>query len=132
LDSASVLVKPDSAQVQIEAERAVVPEAGAPTRPSSESGDSVVSPEDVSPSPIARPLRRFHGSVELDPTRMGRDASRIADEVLSHLTSLIGANATITLEINVEVQNGIPEDRVRIVSENCNTLKFKGHGFEEK
>ena len=63
---------------------------------------------------------------------MGRDASRIADEVLSHLTSLIGANATITLEINVEVQNGIPEDRVRIVSENCNTLKFKGHGFEEK
>ena len=63
---------------------------------------------------------------------MGRDASRIADEVLSHLTSLVGAKATITLEINVEVQNGIPEDRVRIVSENSNTLKFKGHGFEER
>ena len=29
-------------------------------------------------------LRRFHGSVELDPMRLGRDAGRIADEVISH------------------------------------------------
>jgi hypothetical protein len=79
----------------------------------------------------ARPLRRFHGTVELDATRVGRDAGRIADEVLAHLTSLVGAKAKITLEIEVEAPNGVPEERVRIVSENCNTLKFKGHGFEE-
>jgi hypothetical protein len=35
------------------------------------------------------------------------------------------------LEIDIEVPNGVPEDKVRIISENCNTLKFKGHGFEE-
>jgi hypothetical protein len=37
----------------------------------------------------------------------------------------------VTLEIDVEVADGIPEDKVRIVSENANTLKFKTHGFEE-
>ncbi len=52
-------------------------------------------------------IKRFHGSVELDPTRMGRDAGRIADEVLSHLTGIVGAKAKITLEIDVEVPNGI-------------------------
>jgi hypothetical protein len=76
-------------------------------------------------------LRRFHGSVELDPMRLGRDAGRIADEVISHLEGLVGADVKITLEILVEVQEGIPENVVRIVSENCNTLKFKTHGFEE-
>jgi hypothetical protein len=29
------------------------------------------------------------------------------------------------------VPEGIPEEKVRIVSENCNTLNFKGHGFAE-
>ena len=76
-------------------------------------------------------LRRFHGSVELDPTRLGRDAGRIADEVVGHLTSLGGAKTKITLEIDVEVPGGIPEDRIRIISENANTLKFNEHEFEE-
>jgi hypothetical protein len=35
------------------------------------------------------------------------------------------------LEIDIEVPDGVPEDKVRVISENCNTLKFKGHGFEE-
>jgi hypothetical protein len=133
-DGSSVLVKPEAAKRQIETDRAkettVSPEIGAPTKPVS-GGDETVTGGEELPLPIARSLRRFHGSVELDPARMGRDASRIADEVLSHLTSLIGAKAKITLEIDVEVPNGIPEERVRIVAENCNTLKFKGHGFEE-
>jgi len=63
--------------------------------------------------------------------RLGRDAGRIADEVISHLEGLVGSDVKITLEILVEVQEGIPENVVRIVSENCNTLKFKTHGFEE-
>jgi uncharacterized protein len=132
LDGTSVIVKPDVAQKQREEELAkeekplYKPE---PSSPPTNIKDPV--PGDIVSTPAAV-LTRFHGSVELDPTRMGRDASRIADEVLSHLTSLLGAKAIITLEINVEVPSGIPEERVRIVSENCNTLKFKGHGFEEK
>jgi hypothetical protein len=56
---------------------------------------------------------------------------RIVDEVLSHLAGIVGAKVKITLKVDVEVPSGISEDKVRIVSENANTLKFKGHGFEE-
>lgn len=134
LDGASVLVKPETAQRQIDEEAAsqstLQPDSHQPAGTVGEAVTGVISPELTGES-APRVLRRFHGSVELDPTRMGRDAGRIADEVIAHLTSLVGAKAKITLEISVEVPNGIPEDRVRIVSENCNTLKFKGHGFEE-
>jgi len=48
---------------------------------------------------------------------MGRDAGRIAEEIVSHLTSLGDAKAKITLEIDVEIPNGIPQERVKIVNE---------------
>ena len=36
------------------------------------------------PAPLAPPkARRYHGWVRLDPTRVGRDASQIADEVIA-------------------------------------------------
>ncbi len=56
--------------------------------------------------------------------------SCIADEVLAHLSGLVGAKVTVTLEIEVEVPDSIPEDKVRIVSENANTLKFKSAEFD--
>ena len=62
---------------------------------------------------------------------MGRDAGQIAEEVLSHLSSVVGANVKVTLEIQVEVPDGIAQDKVGIVNENCNTLKFTSHSFEE-
>ncbi|HEX9839056.1 MAG TPA: hypothetical protein VGA72_06910, partial [Anaerolineales bacterium] len=132
IDNVSVLVKPDVAQKQRDKEVTEEERLAYITQPSNQPGN-IKDPstgEAVTLPPTL--ITRYHGTVELDPTRMGRDASRIADEVLSHLTSLVGAKATITLEINVEVPNGIPEDRIRIVNENCNTLKFKGHGFEER
>jgi predicted AAA+ superfamily ATPase len=131
LDNASVLVKPEIAQKQRDEEAAkevdivYPPKDGTPTE--IEIGDKPGG--ETVPQPGL--LRRFHGTAELDPSRVGRDAGRIADEVVAHLTSLMGAKAKITIEIDIEAPNGIPEDRVRIVSENCNTLKFKGHGFEE-
>ena len=133
LDNVSVLVKPDVAQKQRDEEAAVQPELGPDSKPGvgtiGEAGAGVPTLPGMAPVPQA--LRRFHGSVELDPARMGRDAGRIADEIVAHLTSLMGAKAKITLEIDIEAPGGVPEDRVRIISENCNTLKFKGHGFEE-
>ena len=53
--------------------------------------------------------QRFYGSVELDSERINRDASQIADEILQHLISLVGAKVKVTLEIEAEVENGIPE-----------------------
>jgi len=76
--------------------------------------------------------KRFHGSVTLDPTRVGRDAGRIADEVVSHLTGLMGATVKVTLEIEAEIPSGTPENVVRTVTENSRTLKFTSQGFEQE
>lgn len=131
LDSVSVIVKAEVAQKQRDEELAKE------QQPQLQPGTPVTATNIKEPlhgeAPVISTvaITRFHGTVELDPARMGRDAGRIADEILAHLTSIGGAKAKITLEIDVEVPGGIPEDRVRIVNENSNTLKFKSHGFEE-
>ena len=75
---------------------------------------------------------RFHGTVALDEMRVGLDASRIADEIISHLTGMVGANVTVTLEIEAEVPSGAPDHVVRTVTENSRTLKFTSQGFEQE
>ena len=68
----------------------------------------------------------------LDPTRVGRDASRIAEEVIAHLSGLVGAKVTVTLEVEAETPSGVPDNVVRTVTENCRTLKFMSQGFEKE
>jgi hypothetical protein len=72
-----------------------------------------------SPSP-----KRFYGSVKLDALRLRRDAGQIADEVIQHFTSLAGAEVEITLEVQVSIPEGVPDNVVRTVTENCRVLKF--------
>ena len=79
---------------------------------------------------MAAKPKRFHGSAVLDPTRVGRDASRIADEIVAHLAGLVGATVRVTLEIQAEIPNGAPDQVVRTVTENSRSLKFSSHGFE--
>jgi hypothetical protein len=76
--------------------------------------------------------RRFYGSVTLDSSRVGRDAGRIADEVIAHVVGLVGARVKATLEIEAEIPDGAPEQVVRTVTENCSTLKFSSQGFESE
>ena len=76
--------------------------------------------------------KRYHGTVALDATRAGRDAGRVAEEVVAHLSGLVGANVTVTLEIEATVPDGVPENVVRTVTENSRTLKFTSHGFEKE
>jgi hypothetical protein len=83
----------------------------------------------VTPEESAKPTR-FHGSVDLDPARVGRDASRIAEEVIAHLTSIVGSSVKVTLEIEATIPQGAPDNVVRTVTENARTLKFNVQGFE--
>jgi hypothetical protein len=77
--------------------------------------------------------KRYHGTVVLDPARVGRDASRIADEVITHLVGLVGSNVKIILEIDADVSAGVPDNVVRTVTENSRTLKFDSNsGFEKE
>jgi hypothetical protein len=83
------------------------------------------------PGPPAPPRpRRFYGTVTLDPARAGRDASKITDEVITHLVGLIGSSVRVTLEIDAEIPAGVPDNVIRTVTENSRTLKFTSHGFE--
>ena len=61
---------------------------------------------------------------------MGRDASRIAEEVVAHLAGLVGANVTVTLEIKAEIPTGAPDNVVRTVTESSRALEFTSLGFE--
>lgn len=93
-------------------------------------------PPDGRPPPPEPPpallLRRFHGSVQFNPARVGRDASRIADEVITHLAGQVGAELTVTLEIRARLPNGASDPLVRTVMENSRTLKFDSHGIERE
>jgi predicted AAA+ superfamily ATPase len=78
-------------------------------------------------------LQRFHGTVTLDPTRVGRDAGRVAEEVLAHLLALPGAQAQVFLEVQVSGFDDVNEQVQRTVTENARTLKFEpGGGFESE
>jgi len=124
-----MLVKPDVAERQIESQRG-------PERLPSEPGEDDEGRRALEPPPpLERQppvLRRFHGSVSLDPERLGRDAGRVAEEIVQHLTTQKGAAVEITLEIQARLPQGAPDNIVRTVTENARTLKFKTHGFEEE
>ena len=59
-------------------------------------------------------------------------AGKIADESLSHLSTLPGARLRVSDEIEAEIPDGTPEDVQRTVSENAGVLKFDPHGFERE
>ena len=126
-DSAGALVKPDVARRQLDA---AVPSGSGPG-PEPDPGPGP-GPEPEPPPPVDPRPTRFHGSVTLDATRAGRDAGRIADEVITHLAGLVGASVSVTLEIEADIPDGAPEQVVRTVTENSRTLKFKTHGFERE
>jgi len=132
--SSALVVKADVAARQMDAERA--PPPGATPGQTPGEGPSVsptlagVTPP-VQPAAAARP-KRFHGTVVLDPARVGRDASRIAEEVISHLVGLVGARVTVNLEIEAEMPDGAPDNVVRTVTENSRTLRFTSQGFEKE
>jgi hypothetical protein len=94
---------------------------------------AVVTPPRVEPpTPPAPRLKRFHGTVVLEADRVGRDAGRIAEELISHLVVQAGAKVTVTLEIDAQLPEGAADQLVRTVTENARTLKFTSQGFERE
>lgn len=94
----------------------------------------VVDTGGASSTPAAKPRapKRYYGTATLDAARVGRDAGRIADEVIAHLAGLVSSELKVTLEIEAHIPAGTPENVVRTVTENSRTLKFTNHGFEEE
>ena len=131
-DDAGLIVRADIARRQLETE---VPQpeptedgAAAPGAPPIEGAAGGAAPESGAP----QLPRRFHGTVCLDPARVGRDAGRIAEEVIAHLAGQPGAEVSVTLEIEALLPGGANEQTVRAVTENSRTLKFTAHAFEDE
>ena len=133
-----ILVKPEVARRQLDAEQETIGRttgaesvgaAHSPSMATAGVGEERAG-AGAATGPVPVPLRRFHGSVELNPLRVGADAGRIAEEIIGHLAGRPDAKVQVTLEIEVAFTEGVPDQVVRVVTENCRTLKFKTHGFE--
>jgi predicted AAA+ superfamily ATPase len=127
-DDSGLLVRSEIAREQIDQETTKQPPADVTTKTGQTPvGEINKPPETVQPR---KPIR-YHGTVILDPARVGRDAGKIAEEVVTHLVGLIGASVRVTLEIEAEIPEGAPDNVVRTVTENSRTLKFTSNsGFE--
>ena len=76
-------------------------------------------------------LERYYGRVQIDPQRVHKDVGIIVEEVIERLTSQVGCEVEVTLEINAKRPEGFDESTVRTISENSRTLKFDHYAFEE-
>ncbi len=128
LDGRSMVVRPEIAAAVIDSIEPVEPTTGeyppAPDHPPERVGIAEAGPTAV---------RRFHGSVSLDPTRPTPEFSRIADEIISRLSGLDGVTVRVTVEIAAAAKgDGFSDATVRTVTENARTLKFGDAGFEEE
>jgi predicted AAA+ superfamily ATPase len=143
-DGPGLLVKPAVARRQLDAE-VILPQGASPAGagPAGGGGEAAVGggepgtttgvePAEAMGAPAVALPKRFHGAVILDTDRVGRDASRIADEVIVHLSGLVGSKVKVTLEVEAEIPSGVPESVVRTVTENSRTLRFSSQGFERE
>jgi predicted AAA+ superfamily ATPase len=125
-DDPGLLVRPEIARRQIDQEGAtekVKDSVEKKDKEQDEERDKVVK---LPPKP-----KRYHGTVILDSARVGRDAGKVAEEVVSHLVCLVGSSVRVTLEIEAHIPEGAPDNAVRTVTENSRTLKFNSNsGFE--
>ena len=127
-ESPGLVVRPEVARKQMDRERPPEPDTEPGPKPGSETGED----SGVTPPPHPSGPKRFHGSVEIDATRPGPAVGQIAEEVVAHLTGLVGSEVQLTLEIEADIPDGVSDQVVRTVTENAQTLGFTSHGFEEE
>ena len=132
LNETSVLVKGDIASGILNKQQGgsktpvttPVPPGATPTQPGS-TPTGVPAPANVQP-------KVFYASVPVkDPSRFLKEAGTLNTEVISQLTAIYGAEAEITIEVRVNVHDGIPDNVKKAVTENCKTLKYQNFNFEE-
>jgi hypothetical protein len=150
VERSGYLVKVSVAKKQIDEEEAkrqadaaarAAQAGGGYTIPASAGGEGahIVTPsndggavhEDNTPSVPTPKNKRFFMSADLDTTRINRDVQRYVEEIIQHLTSVDGARVTVSLEVQAESAEGFTQQTVRIISENCRTLRVRDSGFEE-
>ena len=128
-----LIVKPDVAKSQLNK-----PSAEAPASTSSPgTGQGGLFP-DVNQVPVLIPqadavkkFNHFFGTVKLsDLTKIAKTTGDINLEVLQHFAKLPKSSISVKLDIEVDIPDGVSEDFMRIINENCRTLKFESNEFD--
>ena len=88
------------------------------------------APGGASSTSAATAPTSFFGSVDLNALMVSGGAGAVAEGIVQHLTSLLGAEVKVRLEIEAHIPGGVPEKTQRDVTENARTLKFKTAEFE--
>lgn len=140
----ALVVHPEVARKQLDTDRSVADERTQAAEAVQNAPKPLISKEtqsaaklavrerlDESPADSIAPTR-FYGSVTVDATRLNREIGKISDEVISHLTGLVGAQVEVTIEVTARIPNGVPENVVRIVLENSKVLQFSSTDFEKE
>ncbi len=131
INSDSVIVGPAVAEAHRPVPASPVP-AGTPARfgevtpPISGqpggSGASASQPE--------RKPTRFTGAVMISAERPARDIHKIVEAIIEQLTTLLGSEVKLRLEIDAEVPSGLERAKVQTLIENANTLGFVEKSIE--
>jgi predicted AAA+ superfamily ATPase len=131
LSSQSLIIKPPVALAQMKAENQKLLTSVSPSKLNEPRGN--YEPGTTTPLPVTpvAEKKHFFGTVSIDPMRLRSDGGKIADEVLQHFTSILGADVKVSIEIDVQLPEGASDNLVRTITENCRVLKFEGAGFEE-
>jgi hypothetical protein len=137
LDGASVVVRPDVAQRQIQEDRRRAEEAAGRGTGEEDTGRGDggygARPPDDRGSETEEPAlpARFYGRKTLEPVRLLRDVSDITDAIVQQLGRAGNANVSVTIEIEA-TSGGFDDDVRRTVTENARTLRFDTHEFESE
>ena len=128
LDDKSVLIKPEIAAKQVELDK---PTESKPTesKPTESSTISDSGHQELTDGDRSSTKTRFHGTVSLDWETLPIKAGEISEEIIKHLKTLKNSNVEITLEISGTIPDGIPDEVLRTLAENCKTLKFTNYEF---
>ncbi|MBQ1122215.1 DUF499 domain-containing protein [Streptomyces sp. B15] len=140
----TLLVRPDKALDQQRADEAAAAQrraqtavgAATETPPSARASvtDRGERPASASPESTEQPVMprvptRWYAGARMSPEEYSKNASKYVLEILQHLDP-----ADTEVEISIEIQarrpDGFPEDKVRILTENANTLKLRAE-FED-
>jgi hypothetical protein len=129
---ATLIVKPDLAEAQRAAEKAVSASQSADQGQSEddETAESTrTSPADFPTPPTRKAMTRFVGSVPINPERYSADFAKIAAEILAQIAAT-GATLSISLSVDAVLKEGFSEQQLRTIRENASTLKFTTNEFE--
>jgi hypothetical protein len=89
------------------------------------------SADEEQPTQLVIPRNtRFYARAVLTPEQYSKNASKYAIEILPHL-DLVDSEVEITVEIHAKRPRGFGDDKVRILTENANTLKLSAE-FESE